>query len=246
MLIRYAFNIQGIEVDELFHKLETLVSPERYEKMQRYHFEVDKIRSLFAEILLRYGLKIHFGMEGDVIQFETNEYGKPRLKGCEGIHFNVSHSGDWVICAISSEQVGVDVEQVKEKNLDIAERFYAEEEYQTLLQYEHPSELFYRYWTLKESYVKAEGKGMSIPFTSFAFRIEDTVSDRKSETSSDTNSHKIYDKISLTVNNEICKKYQFQVYNIAEDFQVATCSSEEIEGKFKQITIQDIEATLLV
>lgn len=134
------------------------------------------------------------------------------------------------------------MEQVKEKNLDIAERFYAEEEYQTLLQYEHPIELFYRYWTLKESYVKAEGKGMSIPFNSFVFRIEDMDSDR----SSDTNSHKIYDEISLTVNNEICTKYQFQVYNIAEDFQVATCSSEEIEGKFEQITIQDIEATLLV
>ena len=225
MLVRYAFNIQEIEIDDMFHELETLISEERYKKMQRYHFEIDKIRSLFAEILLRYGLKKNFSIEGAQIQFETNEYGKPHLKENSHIHFNVSHSGDWVICAISSKPVGVDVEQMKERNIDIAERFYAEEEYESLLACENVSELFFKYWTLKESYVKAEGKGMSISFNSFAFHIGD--------------------EITLTVEKEICTKYQFQVYKIAEDFEVATCSMEPIEGKFQIISLTDIKEMLL-
>lgn len=226
MLVRYAFNIQEIKVDDTFHALEEVISKERYERMQRYHFEMDKVRSLFAEVLLRYGLKRHYGLVGKEIQFNINEYGKPTLKEHEEIHFNVSHSGDWVICAISSEPVGVDVEQVKEKNIDIAERFYAKEEYQTLLGSENAVELFFVYWTLKESYVKAEGKGMSIPFSSFSFDLSG-------------------ESIVLKVNGEVCHTYQFQAYKIAEDFVVATCSRETIEGEFIQVTLDELKETLL-
>lgn len=227
MLIRYAFSIKGIEVDETFHALEKTISKERYEKMQRYRFEADRVRSLFAALLLRYALKKHYGIEGTDIEIEKNEYGKPELKNQKDIYFNVSHSGDWVICALSSYPVGVDVELNKEHDIEIAKRFYSEKEYKTLLESDNAKELFITYWTLKESYVKAEGKGMSIPFDSFSFDIKDRG-------------------IDLQVGEQLCDTYQFQVYKIADDVQVATCSQEPIEGEFQVIDLDEIKETLLV
>lgn len=224
MLIRYAFSIQGVEKEEALNQLKEIISEERREKMERYRFEADKIRSLFAEVLVRYGLKKHFGMEK--VSIETNKYGKPELRERKDIHYNVSHSGDWVICAFSLFPVGVDVEIEKEHNLDIAKRFFDKREYETLRECESPKELFISYWTLKESYVKAEGKGMQIPFDTFSFDISP-------------------DEVKLQVEGKPCNTYEFQVYGIAEGVQVATCSQEPIEGKFKIVSLQDLVETLL-
>lgn len=226
MLLRYAFSIQDVKVDDTFHALEQIISKKRYAKMQRFHFEVDKIRSLFAEVLVRFTLKKHFHIEGADIEFEVNEFGKPNLKGFPDIQFNVSHSGNWVICAVSESTVGVDVEEIKEKNLDIAERFYAKEEYESLVASTDKNELFIRYWTLKESYVKAEGKGMSIPFSSFSFDVSG-------------------EDIKLQVEGQPCNTYHFQVYKIGESFEAATCSKEKIEGEFIKVTLEEIKKTLL-
>ena len=226
MLIRYAFSVKNIEVDDEFHQLEHIVSKERYEKMQRYHFEADKVRSLFAELLLRYGLKRNFGLEGKDIEFEKNEYGKPELKKQKNIHFNVSHSGDWVVCGISDKPVGVDVELEKEHDLQIAKRFYGKKEYAALQKCDNQDELFITYWTLKESYVKAEGKGLSIPFETFAFSINNGT-------------------ISLEVEEQPCDKYEFQVYKIAEGVQAATCSMEPIKGKFELVSKEALMEVLL-
>lgn len=226
MLIRYAFSIQGVEKEGVLNQLKEIISEERRKKMERYRFEADKIRSLFAEVLVRYGLKKHFGMEKEEVSIEKNEYGKPELIKRKDIHYNVSHSGDWVICAFSSFPVGVDVEIEKEHNLDIAKRFFDKTEYETLRECESPKELFISYWTLKESYVKAEGKGMQIPFDTFSFDIA-------------------HDEIKLQVEGKPCNTYEFQVYGIADGVQVATCSREPIEGKFKIVSLQDLVETLL-
>lgn len=226
MLLRYAFSIQDVKVDAAFHALEQIISTKRYDKMQRFYFEADKIRSLFAEVLLRFALKKHFKIEGADVEFEVNEFGKPYLKGIPEIHFNVSHSGNWVICAVSQSPVGVDVEEIKNKNLEIAERFYTKEEYESLLASADKNELFIRYWTLKESYVKAEGKGMSIAFDSFSFDVSG-------------------EEIKLQVGQKPCNTYHFQVYKIGDSFEAATCSKEVIEGEFVKVTLEEIKKTLL-
>ncbi|MBR3771827.1 MAG: 4'-phosphopantetheinyl transferase superfamily protein [Clostridium sp.] len=227
MLIRYAFCVENVEQDEVFHKLESVISEERYNRMQKYHFPIDKTRSLFAEVLLRYALKKHFAMEGTEIVFETNEYGKPFLKGEKNLHFNVSHSGNWVICGISDQPVGVDVEVIKERNTDIAERFFSKKEAQAIKDSDLGNDLFYQYWTLKESYVKAEGKGMSISFNSFSFAVDG-------------------EDISLELEGKPCHTYQFGVYKIDEETWAATCSCEPVRGIFEKITISQITEMLLV
>lgn len=220
-------------MDETFHALEALISRERQDKIKRYRFDNDKMRGLYAEILLRYTLKKHFGIEGALVEFEQNEYGKPALKGNQDIKFNLSHSGNWVICAVSDKDVGVDVEEIKEKELDIAKRFFAPCEYQYIKNSHNPSEKFFTYWTLKESYVKAEGKGMSIPFDSFSFSLE-PEEDGDSEY-----------KIALEVNERTCDAYQFQTYQLDSEVMISTCSKEQIEGKFQIVSLTELRITLL-
>jgi 4'-phosphopantetheinyl transferase len=94
------------------------------------------------------------------------------LQGAQGLHFNHSHSGQWIVSAISDAPIGVDVEMVCEINLGIAERFFSEQEILDLnmLPLEARMDYFFELWTMKESYIKAEGQGLSLPLSSFTVR----------------------------------------------------------------------------
>ncbi len=164
-----------------------------------------------------------FGIEQEDILFETNEYGKPKLKKQENIFFNFSHSGDWVVCAIGDKPLGVDVEQIKGKDLEIAKRFYTEYEYEDLLRQkeEKRPECFIKYWTLKESYTKAEGKGLSIPFTTFGFRFTQ-------------------DDVALYIGEEPSKEYFLYVYKIDEGYEAAVCAHDPDVKEFNEITLEQI------
>lgn len=96
------------------------------------------------------------------------------LMGASDLYFNISHSGDWIICAVDNKPVGVDIEIIKVINFKIAERFFSSEEYYALMSQPETIQLkyFYMLWTLKESYIKAEGKGLNIPLFSFCMRME--------------------------------------------------------------------------
>lgn len=93
--------------------------------------------------------------------------------------YNFSHSGDYVLCSVSTDtgkgtgkiKVGCDVERVRECRMNLAKRFFCESEYRCLLETEEENgkrkEVFYRYWVLKESFMKATGKGMAMSLDSF-------------------------------------------------------------------------------
>jgi 4'-phosphopantetheinyl transferase len=108
------------------------------------------------------------------LKFDYNEYGKPCILEPKDIHFNISHSGDWVVCAIDNKPIGIDVETIKPIDLNIARRFFTVEEYNHLMKKDEYNRIryFYMLWTLKESYIKAIGKGLKIPLNSFSFTIE--------------------------------------------------------------------------
>lgn len=98
----------------------------------------------------------------------------------EEIPFNFSHSGTLVMCAACvdghSVQVGCDVEKTGELRLKVAERYFCPEEYETIIREkseEKRRELFFRYWVLKESFLKATRKGMALPLNQFCIRIGD-------------------------------------------------------------------------
>ncbi|MDX1966294.1 MAG: 4'-phosphopantetheinyl transferase superfamily protein [Planctomycetaceae bacterium] len=109
------------------------------------------------------------------IRFASERNGKPTLAHPKdtGLRFNVSHSGDWGVIAVSWERtLGVDIESI-DPNLDgaaLASRFFSEHERAELLSLP-PEDLqdgFYRLWTTKEAYIKAIGLGMAVPLGSFS------------------------------------------------------------------------------
>lgn len=113
-----------------------------------------------------------YGLREKTVEIECGKYGKPRLKEYKDIHFNISHSGKYVMCAAANVPVGADVqENLGSKNI-IAKRFFSREEYERIIACADDNEaakLFYRYWTLKESYVKALGVGIGDAFVNAVF-----------------------------------------------------------------------------
>jgi 4'-phosphopantetheinyl transferase len=110
------------------------------------------------------------------LTFQYGEQGKPALPD-SGISFNLSHSAGQAVYAITREaEIGVDIEQVRPlHNMQgIARRFFAASEIEQLQQYQ-PDEAtvaFFRCWSRKECYMKAVGKGLSMPLCSFAVSLE--------------------------------------------------------------------------
>lgn len=157
-----------------FKKLLCFVSDEKKARIHRFLRPEDAFRSLSADVMVRYALCKRLGVKNKDLIFSTNEYGKPNLLTPRGTHFNISHSKNWVICAIDDNPVGIDVEVTKSIDYKIAKEFFSSDEYSDLMLQpeEMRSKYFYLVWTLKESYVKAEGKGFHIPFNSFSIRID--------------------------------------------------------------------------
>lgn len=108
------------------------------------------------------------------IRLYLNEHGKPYLKTDVPLFFNISHSGELVVCAFSDTEVGVDVEKIGKERLAVAERFFHPEEVALLLKVpeKERTELFFRYWSAKESVLKYKGTGLSASLSSFYIRWE--------------------------------------------------------------------------
>ena len=112
------------------------------------------------------------------IEYEYGIHDKPLLKDWEKEFFNISHSGNHVVVVFSDQQVGVDVEAIKKDRRKIAQRFFTDSEIEAMnalpdkdLQIRY----FYQLWTLKESYMKAIGDGMTMSLSSFAFNQKEEV-----------------------------------------------------------------------
>lgn len=168
----YAVNVTALKEPAPYAEAYAAVSPARREKTDRYRKLSDRLQSLGAELLLRYGLK-RAGLSPMPGIFETGRYGKPYLPGNE-LFFNLSHSADWVLCAVSESEIGCDIERIRDIPLRAARRF-AEEEYGDIRNSGEEEKLvkFFRYWTLKESFLKATGRGMSLPLGSFRITLGD-------------------------------------------------------------------------
>ena len=112
--------------------------------------------------LLAYILRTVYGISGDPLPLEREEHGKPYLKGYPGIHFNISHSGQYVMIAFSDGPVGVDIQEMTpDKDLEkLAKRVMSDEEYVRFLEAEDRTDSFFRTWVKKEAYIKRTGDGL--------------------------------------------------------------------------------------
>ncbi len=182
--------VYGIELlpDETFRETEQQllqkVPAACRPKFGRYAHVRDLQRSLLGEVITRHLLEGICGKLPDDREFTIGEKGKPEPGGLQGIHFNISHSGEWVVAALSPFHVGVDVERIRKVPEGVANRFFSEKEKAWLASAnneQEKAEIFFTLWTLKESFLKAIGTGLTRSLSTFTvvreshglFRIEE-------------------------------------------------------------------------
>ena len=181
----YAASVVPLTDGRLYEQARNAASADRRAKTEKYQFDRDRRLSYGAELLLRYALS----EEGVTVPeaFLTGEQGKPALPGGKRC-FNLSHSGEWVLCAIGERETGCDIEAIGAANRKIARRFFCPGEYEYVESGETEEELsrrFTRLWTLKESYLKNVGLGLRLPLDSFEISLNDGIVLRRSENRSD-------------------------------------------------------------
>jgi 4'-phosphopantetheinyl transferase len=215
-----------LEDDLLFDRQMKRISTYRRNKVAMFRFRKDRNLCLGAGVLLDALLR-EFGLREQEMTYETNEYGKPSLHGFPDIHFNLSHAGHYVVGAIGSVELGIDVEEIRPVEWDVAERcmFPAELSCLRRLPAAESAAKFTRLWTLKESFLKTVGAGWG----------EDT-----------------FPEFEITAGRppRLCgnryKGYRFQEFGW-KDYKVALCISSEMQHvSFSDISLSDEVETVSV
>lgn len=150
-----------------FDALLRLVSSEKQERIKQFHFFRDARNCLLGDALARVEISRSTELSMKQLEFSANAYGKPFLIGDPHIHFNISHTGCYVACAVADVPVGIDIELIKPIEQKIAERFFTPDEAAYIMVDNH-ERCFYEVWTKKESRIKWEGKGLHKSLTSFS------------------------------------------------------------------------------
>lgn len=169
MLKLYVVDIEESITNGQYTEWLDKITDDQRTRITQFRFAEDAKRTLYGDILVRHLICQRLHIENKDIVIERNAYGKPFLRGYPVFCYNISHAGKWVICAVCDQQVGVDIEQIKPINLEVAKRFFTKNEYNEIMVEPKINQLntFYHLWTANESYIKYIGKGLSIPLDSF-------------------------------------------------------------------------------
>lgn len=147
---------------------ERVLSKEEVVRAGRFIFEADRARFITARGGLRWLLSSYCAVRPEALVFQLGDHGKPSLAIPPGTaRFNVSHSGDYVLIGITAgSECGVDIEYSRAhlSEQQIAEHFFCPREVEWLRKNERG---FVRLWTAKEAFIKAVGRGLSIPLSNF-------------------------------------------------------------------------------
>ncbi|MCX6235138.1 MAG: 4'-phosphopantetheinyl transferase superfamily protein [Bacteroidetes bacterium] len=179
------------------------------EKVLHYIRPEDIQRSLLGELMIRAIINQKENTPSHYLIIEYTEKGKPFFRDHQDIHFNISHSGQWVVCAVSSAPVGIDVEEIRPYKLKIAERFFTKEEFSDLMKKNEDDRVhyFFELWTLKESYLKALGKGLTKTLNSFTIQ-------------------KVGDEFRI-IPDDTLNKIHLKIYDLDQKYKMAVCAFEE-------------------
>lgn len=140
-----------------------------YDSVDRVHDRETEHR--LGRELLHYVLGREYGRSWEVVQKGN---GKPFLTGGPEIDFSIAHTKGLVVCGISGKRIGVDVEQICQFDERLMRRICTEEE-RYFIEHERKTmtreETFFRFWTLKESFLKATGQGLAVPMREIGFSV---------------------------------------------------------------------------
>lgn len=166
-------------IDELtLDRYFSILPPDEQAEVERFRCKKARQLTLIGRALARHALSHHEGGDPADWRFARGPFGKPVAAGARqgAVVFNVAHTEGLVVCGVGPvDAIGVDAEHVDRRNaLDaIAQRFFAPSETAALSALPPPQrkQEFFRYWTLKEAFVKAHGSGLALPLDQFAFEL---------------------------------------------------------------------------
>lgn len=213
------------DFDIFYQNIKSNLPKPTLSKIEGFRFDADKQRSLIGDLIVRQYYAKAMKLNPMEIEFDYNEHEKPSLKGFPKAHFNISHSGDYVVVAFSDCPVGIDIEKNKGNRLKVAKRFFTQEEIADLNALPTEKEqvnYFYQLWTLKESYMKAIGKGISMSLNSFSFK-------------------KIYGTYRLAYSSEDMG-YQFVNYDVHPDYACHCCTKFIDKPKMIALSLSSFES----
>jgi 4'-phosphopantetheinyl transferase len=156
-------------------QLRGILTDDELDRANHFSFEIDRQRFIAARGTLRSILSRYITIYPGHLRFYYNQYGKPFLApefSSYLLNFNLSHSGSMALYAITwNMKIGVDVERIRFdfEYEEIAQRFFSVNDTAVLRTKptEKKLEAFHNCWTRKEAYIKAHGKGLSLPLDSF-------------------------------------------------------------------------------
>lgn len=132
------------------------------QKINRYRRWQDQHASLLSYLLLRKVLMLRGYHQDYLTQLRQETHGRPFIDNI--IDFNISHSGEYVVCAIASHiRLGIDIELIRPIEVMDFKNYMTSYQWQDITQPTISCEKFFDYWTIKESVMKADGRGLLIP-----------------------------------------------------------------------------------
>lgn len=190
------------------------------DKIRKYRRWQDAQLSILGRILLFYGIEEVFKINGYAKTIKHTEFDKPYFEE-NSVHFNISHSGEIVICAISDVcEIGIDIEIFSSITFDDFKFQMSQNEWQKLELSADKTAYFFEYWTQKEAVIKAHGHGLSIPLKSFEIINNNTkISNENYYLKEITVDEKYKCYIALKQNtNEICLiKKMIKTHNLIKE-----------------------------
>ncbi|PID82620.1 MAG: 4-phosphopantetheinyl transferase [Clostridiales bacterium] len=213
--IKYELDKTLNDVQKLIELLDTV----EVIRFNRFKNKNSAIQFLLGRVLLRYMLNKHYKLVNRDININYTKYGKPFLNDVS-IHFNIAHSAQWVVCVVADTSVGVDIEKISRFRPTVAQRQLSVDEYKDLMALDGTEQIdyFYSLWTSKESYSKAIGRGLTIPFSSFSIK--------KSQ----------LNQLFITDDNYLIKQY-----DIDTTYKMAVCTTKnDFADNVKEITVEQL------
>ncbi len=157
----YVVQFENKISDSRLNSLYKLLTPEQQERNSKYVRWQDRQANLYGKMLL-IEASLSFGLNDEILKkVRVAKYGCPYYH--DSIDFNISHAGSYVLCAIGSNmRVGVDIEPIRKIELIDFKTTMNDLQWSKIKYSNNPYETFFRYWTIKESIVKADGRGLSL------------------------------------------------------------------------------------
>lgn len=159
----YIADIRKISNEDLkvwFNEIE----PVKQEKINRAQNEKLKTSRIISDHLVKVAISDFLNIPNNEIEIYYGKHGKPLLKNGKA-YFNASHSGNYVVACVDSCPCGIDIEEIRDVNLKVAERICTESEKQYIYNAEDNSLALLEIWTKKEAYFKSFGCGISTCLT---------------------------------------------------------------------------------